>query len=342
MKQALLVLSCGLAMMLGSCVPFGLAVRHGLEANPAYSAAMGLGSEFVTPPVTVNPDALVQVAVRLDVTTEAVKPGTGDDEGGYVAQYRFPVTYSVEDLEGRTLAKQDTEISWRHGSHTITKRAVGPRGGVMTVETGFAKFHVESPGQLRVHIRVASDEVYGASARRVKLIVYDHVHNHGTLLIVGGVLAATGLLVVLLGAVLLVVHAARRPDAPVVSSTPPSNSMPAATLDEQQSRNWAMACHLSALAGYLVPLGGLIGPLLVWLIHRDRHPFVDEQGKEAVNFRLTLYLYYTVAFALVFVLLGIVLLALLVLFDLIFVIVAGVRAGNGEHFRYPLTIRWLR
>jgi len=100
--------------------------------------------------------------------------------------------------------------------------------------------------------------------------------------------------------------------------------------------------HLSALAGYVIPLGGLFGPLILWLVNRDRHSFIDEQGKEAVNFRLTMYLYYMASLVLVLVVIGLALVPLLCLVDLLLIIVAGIRTSRGEHFRYPLTVRIIR
>lgn len=108
-------------------------------------------------------------------------------------------------------------------------------------------------------------------------------------------------------------------------------------------RNWGMACHLAALAGYVgIPLANIIGPLVVWLIKREEHPFIDDQGKEAVNFQITMTIAAIVAFVLCFVLIGFVLLPLVVLFDLIMTIVAAVKVSSGEKYRYPICIRFLK
>jgi uncharacterized protein len=52
-------------------------------------------------------------------------------------------------------------------------------------------------------------------------------------------------------------------------------------------RQWAMFAHLAALAGFVIPFGNLIGPLIVWQIKKNEMPFVDDQGKEALNFQIT-------------------------------------------------------
>lgn len=112
---------------------------------------------------------------------------------------------------------------------------------------------------------------------------------------------------------------------------------------ERQARTWGMLCHLSALSAFVgVPLGHLAGPLIVWLIKRNEFPYVDEQGRESLNFQISMTLYGIVAAILMLVVVGIFLLMALGVFSLIAVIVASVRANDGRPIRYPLTIRFLR
>jgi uncharacterized Tic20 family protein len=105
-------------------------------------------------------------------------------------------------------------------------------------------------------------------------------------------------------------------------------------------KNWAMLCHLTALIG-LVTLFFFVGPLVVWLLKRDEHPFIDEQGKEAVNFQLSMLIYKTVAALTCLFLVGFILLPALVVLDVILVIMASAKASSGISYRYPLTIRFL-
>ena len=111
----------------------------------------------------------------------------------------------------------------------------------------------------------------------------------------------------------------------------------------RDARNWAMGCHLIALVGLLGNgLGFLVGPLIVWLVTREDDPFIDEQGKEAVNFQITMMGAIIVCVPLIFVGIGIALMPLIGIFDVVMTIIAGVKAANGEHWRYPLTIRFLK
>lgn len=113
--------------------------------------------------------------------------------------------------------------------------------------------------------------------------------------------------------------------------------------DDKQARNWGMLCHLSALSAFLgIPFGHLLGPLVVWLVKKNEYPFVDEQGKESLNFQISVTIYAIPLFVLVFVLIGIPLLIALLAVDVVLVIVAAVKASNGESFRYPLTIRFVK
>lgn len=125
----------------------------------------------------------------------------------------------------------------------------------------------------------------------------------------------------------------------------PSPQMPSGPVQDPQekiARNWAMACHLAGLSAYIgVPFGHIFGPLLIWLIKKDEIPLVNDQGREALNFGITLTIFYIISGLLVFVLIGIVPLLFLPLIHLILGIVAAVRASEGEVHRYPFNIRFI-
>ena len=111
----------------------------------------------------------------------------------------------------------------------------------------------------------------------------------------------------------------------------------------RDARRWAMLCHLAALFGLLGNLiGFLIGPLVVWLLKKDDAPFIDEHGKEAVNFQITMFLALFLGALLTLVLVGIVILIAVVILMIVMPIVAAIKASNGEHYRYPLTIRFIK
>lgn len=110
----------------------------------------------------------------------------------------------------------------------------------------------------------------------------------------------------------------------------------------KDERTWGMLAHLSALAGYVIPLGNIIGPLFVWLVKKDEYPHVNDQGKESLNFQITMTIFIAVAFVLVFVLIGIPFLIALMLLDLVLIIVAAIKANEGQPYRYPINIRFIK
>ena len=133
-------------------------------------------------------------------------------------------------------------------------------------------------------------------------------------------------------------------DEPVSAEPPgPVQGGPGSKEIDKDARMWAMFCHLASLAGLVVPVVGcIIGPLVIWQIKKEEFPFVDEQGKEAVNFQISLLIYGVVAALLCFACVGLVLLPAVAIFDLIFMLIAAVKANDGYHYRYPLIIRFIK
>lgn len=109
----------------------------------------------------------------------------------------------------------------------------------------------------------------------------------------------------------------------------------------KDQRDWALIAHLSALAGYVFSIGALnfAGPLIVWLLKREEMPFVDDQGKESLNFQITVLLLLIISVPLCFVIIGFVLLPIFWIFGFIFTIIGGLKAQEGKTYRYPFTMR---
>ena len=111
----------------------------------------------------------------------------------------------------------------------------------------------------------------------------------------------------------------------------------------RDERLWAMICHLAAFAGLLLPyVGFVVGPLIVWAIKKDEFPFVNDQGKEAINFQISMLIYGAVAISLIFLGVGLLLVPAWVVTEVVLVIVAALAANNGEEYRYPLTLRLVK
>ncbi len=119
-----------------------------------------------------------------------------------------------------------------------------------------------------------------------------------------------------------------------MTTTPPPLGTPSA-----EERQWALFAHLSALIGLVIPLGNVIGPLIIWQVKKDTMPFAAEQAKEALNFNITVAIAAIICFVLFLVVIGMLLLPLVALAWVIFTILAAVKANEGVQYRYPFTLR---
>lgn len=112
------------------------------------------------------------------------------------------------------------------------------------------------------------------------------------------------------------------------------------------ARNWSMLCHLAGLGWllwWIVPLiGGIVGPLIVWQIKKDEDAFIDQNGKEALNFQISMLMYFIISGLLCFACIGFVLVPAVAIADAVFAIIASIKAGSGQAYKYPLTIRFIK
>jgi hypothetical protein len=111
--------------------------------------------------------------------------------------------------------------------------------------------------------------------------------------------------------------------------------------ENRDERMWAMFCHLAGLAGFIFPFGNVIAPLIIWLVKKEEYELVNDQGKEALNFQISMSIYIIASVILIILVIGIPLLIILGIFSLIVIIIAAIKANEGEKYRYPLTIRFL-
>jgi uncharacterized Tic20 family protein len=110
-------------------------------------------------------------------------------------------------------------------------------------------------------------------------------------------------------------------------------------LSEKEERQWAMFAHIGTFSSLFVPLGNFIAPIVIWQMKKHESEFVVDQAKESLNFQITIIIYALISFLLVFIFIGFFLIFALVIFSLIVVIIAGIKANEGEYYRYPMCIR---
>ena len=105
---------------------------------------------------------------------------------------------------------------------------------------------------------------------------------------------------------------------------------------------WAMLIHLSQFCGYIIPLAGLIVPIVLWQIKKDEFPGIDRHGRIVANWVFTEILFSIIFVVLIFVIIGLPLLIALGIVGIIYPIIGAVKASNGETWPYPCSIRFFR
>ena len=109
-----------------------------------------------------------------------------------------------------------------------------------------------------------------------------------------------------------------------------------------EDKQWGLFAHLSSLAGLIIPFGNILGPLIIWQVKKDSLPFAADQGKEALNFNITIAIAAIICGLLTLVLIGFLLMAAIGIANLVLCIMAAMKANNGEAYRYPFTLRLIK
>jgi len=119
-------------------------------------------------------------------------------------------------------------------------------------------------------------------------------------------------------------------------------SMNPAEMTQKDERQWAMLSHLGTFSACLIPFANIIVPLVIWQVKKGESSFTVAHSKESLNFQISLMIYYIAATLLILIIIGFILFIGLFIFNIIIVIIAGIKANDGESYRYPLTIRFFR
>ncbi|MBB1332249.1 MULTISPECIES: DUF4870 domain-containing protein [Pseudoalteromonas] len=120
------------------------------------------------------------------------------------------------------------------------------------------------------------------------------------------------------------------------------NQQVESVITSKDERMWAMLCHLSALAGFIIPMGSIIGPLIVWLIKKDEMPLVAEHGRKSLNFQITMFIAYIVCLILMFAVIGVILLPIVAIFSFIMVVIGAIKTNDGKEFNYPFSLQLIK
>ena len=117
---------------------------------------------------------------------------------------------------------------------------------------------------------------------------------------------------------------------------------PGMALQTQEERQMGMFLHLSQLINVVIPLGGIIVPIVIWQVKKEEMPALDAHGKMVVNWLISSFIYMVVSGILMLVLIGFLTFLAVAVLSVIFPIMGGIKANNGEFWEYPLTIKFLK
>jgi hypothetical protein len=249
-RTALFVGITGLALLVGSCVPFGSALLDSFNVKEGFSAEMESGQPLPPTPVSLSSKKLAQVALRARIRTPSVQEVTEDGETRLEARYRFPFSYRVITPEGFTLARQETALAWssKHGwRQTDRSAAITRQGGTLTVEQGFDKFSPPAAGEVRLEAEVGPDTTYGAEAETLTVKIYEDVPDYTLPVAAGITMGLVGWIAAIVGLVFVI-------------TSPPARGAPAGTHavattaletgePSKSARELAMWCLLSGFLG---------------------------------------------------------------------------------------------
>jgi uncharacterized protein len=130
---------------------------------------------------------------------------------------------------------------------------------------------------------------------------------------------------------------------PNANSSSPSQMPYRFTSGDKNERTYAILAHVTSAAGYIgIPMGNIVGPMIMLLVYGKISSFVEENSKESLNFQISLTIYAIISAVLSLVLVGFLLLAAVIIFGIVEVVIASVKAGDGDLHRYPLCIRFVK
>ena len=321
-RKAMLAAMVGIVSLIGSCAPLGTAAWHTWQGNP--SRVLPLAADMPLVGVAVDVQAARHARIALRVDLKALDQATVKDT------HAVPVTVRVRDAEGRVLLEEtrDTEAGGARDGHARIAKA---GGGHLTLQYDFAAFMVPADGRIVVDAMLAGARDDGAALEKAELIVNDGIGDDAVGVTCGVFMLLAGWIAAVVGVLTLLGN--------------PSSSVAQSAVDADErgmAMRGAMRGHLLGLLVYPLPFIHLLVMSSAWLRGRKTSAYVEEHGREALNFQLSILVYLLIAFALSMVLIGLLMLPLVLLFQGVMTIEAAVQARAGHRFRYPLTFRFLR
>ena len=332
---ALIILALGLVSMAGSCVPLGYSLYLDVLSEPVATIAIGSSGVSRSDPIRVTPGKLARISVTGEVETTSVQEKK-DAGTSYAARFRFPFNYTISDAKGRVLGTGGSVLAWDGPSIITSDQKVDSRRGKLTVKTNLEKFAAPVTGSVLVDLSMMPDETYGAEIHAAQILVYEGLVENTWYVVTGVAMLVLGLVAVMVGFVFVVSGAASA--AIPVATSPAGGAVPAAGVSLQRAA-WI---HLSGFLGYLIPFGNVIAPLVLWMLWRTGDVYVDDAGREAVNFQISVMIYGLISIVAMILIIGFLMLIGVAIFQTAMMIIAAVHSSRGEAFRYPMIMRFIR
>lgn len=298
------LLLAGMGLIAGSCAPLVQTIASGVNSTPVQTLDLQPGGGIS---VLALAEPLTSVPLIL------VEPGAGP---ALPPSGAFEYSLSITGTSGRVLMREAGE--------SALVSSTGGRPGALEL-----RFHEITIPRGRWTVRFEAGPAGSIAAAELRLRSASPGLIPG--LMTALVLAILGWLAASLGALHWIRTEARRPVA--------GNG--GGDCRAGQERVWTVGCHLSALLGYLLPFGHLIGPSAIWFLKRHALPGVEQAGREVLNFQLSATLYMLAGLFLSFFLIGLVVLFLVVVFHFSMALYGSLRAQRGADVRYPFTIRFI-
>jgi len=113
-------------------------------------------------------------------------------------------------------------------------------------------------------------------------------------------------------------------------------------LQTSEQKQMGLFLHLSQLLNLIIPVAGIVVPIVIWQTQKDKTPALDAHGKMVVNWLISSLIYFVVSIVLSLVLIGILGIIAFGIMGVVFPIIGGIKANNGELWEYPLTIKFLK
>jgi len=325
---------------MGSCAPIAYVIYREAVVDPTNSHSLsehGTSDEFS---FQASPGTLARFKVEANIMTSSVQEDPDSLSDEYDARFKFPISYTVTDSKGTVLVSEDVVMAWKEGvSITKSNEKTTSTGGTLTALINLEKFMVPADGSVNFSIEISPDTTYESSYASPQLHLHEGLIDN-TWYIVGGVLMGfTGFILAMVGFIFAVTNSAQ---ASIEQQAPGQGVTVDGGERDKNINQLAMYIQLSAFAGYFIPFGSVIVPVILWMIWRDRDPYIDEMGREATNFQLSMVLYYIISFVLCFIIIGFFLITAAFIFHLAFIIIGSIQASRGNHYRYPMIIRFIK